>query len=120
MADDSKRDEGVIVGGEALILQPKSGAEFERALSQHQRVIVEALKSGAAMVHYAIKNLSESQKDRALRIITDTWRHLEPDERAKQLLVPFLEAGNQAHIELTDGFKQEVNIQSKPMSEAKN
>lgn len=120
MADDSKSDQGTLVGGEALILQPASGEEFERALIQHQRVIVEALKSGARMVHYGIKNLSESQKDRSMRIITDTWRHLEPEEKAKQLLVPFLEAGNQAHVELTEGFKKEVSIQSNPMSEAKN
>lgn len=120
MDGEPKRDEGTIVGGEALILQPRNGEEFERAIAQHQRVIVEALKSGGKMILYSVKNLSESQKDRSMRIITDTWRHLEPEEKAKQILIPFLEAGNQAHIELTEGFKRETSLESKPMSEAKN
>lgn len=120
MADDAKRNEGVIVGGEALILCPKNGEEFEKAIAQHHRVVVDALKGAAKMVHYGIKNLNESQKDRAMRIITDTWRHLTPSEKAQQLLMPFLEAGNNAHQELAQQFGQETNLESKPQSESVN
>ena len=124
MADDGERDAGtnaaVIVGGKPLITKPLTEEDVRFSLLQHGRLIVEAYKDAAQLIHHIIHTTPEAARPRAFRILADTWRHLTPEEQVFETLKPFGSLMEATVKELLDEFSKQVTILSAPISPSKN